>query len=476
MHVDGTDDGVGYAVSATSNMGEGVRAKTASQSAAAVAGFNRDDQGTGPGILGEASGAHAAGVIGRNKNANGKGWGVWGYSENGQGMYGESNSTSASGVAGFNRQPNGTGAGVYGMSENAEGVRGESNSISAAGVAGINLNAGGGGTGVWGESPGGEGVHGESMSDRAPGIAGFNRFDGEQGGGAGVWGASKKGEGVHGETESAQQNGVVGINLGRKGFGDKDWLRSNGVLGISNCFNGTGVSGVCKDYFGTGVLGRGGQFGLHGQCTEANPWHAGCYALNADNSAAGFAGGYLDEGVIYSLDPEAGPGATVPVGIMGRAQDPGYAAVFFGHVRVVGTLTIEGNLEKPTASFKIDHPLDPANKCLYHSVVESSEMKNVYDGVVTLDRKGEAVVVLPEWFEALNGDFRYQLTAVGAASPNLHIAAEIAGGRFKIAGGQPRGKVCWQVTGVRCDPYSIEHRLPVEAEKSPQEKGKALYR
>jgi hypothetical protein len=29
-------------------------------------------------------------------------------------------------------------------------------------------------------------------------------------------------------------------------------------------------------------------------------------------------------------------------------------------------------------------------------------MKNFYDGVATLDAKGEATVTLPAWFEALN--------------------------------------------------------------------------
>jgi hypothetical protein len=74
---------------------------------------------------------------------------------------------------------------------------------------------------------------------------------------------------------------------------------------------------------------------------------------------------------------------------------------------------------------KIDHPLDPANKYLSHSFVESPDMKNVYDGVVVLDYNGEAVIDLPDWFAALNKDFRYQLTAIGAPGPNLYIAEEI---------------------------------------------------
>ena len=91
-----------------------------------------------------------------------------------------------------------------------------------------------------------------------------------------------------------------------------------------------------------------------------------------------------------------------------------------------GRVFIRGPLEKPGGSFKIDHPLDPANKYLYHSFVESPDMKNIYDGVLVLDENGEAEIDLPDWFGALNKDFRYQLTAIGAPGPNLYIAEEIS--------------------------------------------------
>ena len=68
----------------------------------------------------------------------------------------------------------------------------------------------------------------------------------------------------------------------------------------------------------------------------------------------------------------------------------GLAAYLQGNVRITG------NLQKAGGSFKIDHPLDPANKYLSHSFVESPDMKNMYDGVVALDNKGKAEKDLPD--------------------------------------------------------------------------------
>jgi len=147
----------------------------------------------------------------------------------------------------------------------------------------------------------------------------------------------------------------------------------------------------------------------------------------------------------------------------------GLAGDFHGDVAVTGTLTKAGG------SFKIDHPLHPENKYLSHSFVESPDMMNVYNGNVTIDADGAACVVLPEWFEALNRDFRYQLTALGAPGPNLYVADEITGNRFRIAGGTPGGRVSWLVTGVRQDGWANAHRIAVEEDKPESERGFYLH-
>jgi len=150
------------------------------------------------------------------------------------------------------------------------------------------------------------------------------------------------------------------------------------------------------------------------------------------------------------------------------ASNGGYAGNFYGDVQVTGTLSKGGG------SFKIDHLLDPENKLLFHSFVESPDMMNVYNGNVILDAHGEAVVQLEEWFEPLNRDFRYQLTCIGGFAP-VYIAEKISHNQFKIAGGTPGLEVSWQVTGIRQDPWANQNRIEVEVEKPAEFKGYYLH-
>ncbi len=162
----------------------------------------------------------------------------------------------------------------------------------------------------------------------------------------------------------------------------------------------------------------------------------------------------------------AGPGASA-IGIYGTGNGPGTrAGQFDGNVTINGNLLVNGSVGKTSGSFRIPHPLEPEKKWLYHSFVESPDMMNIYNGIARLDQSGEATITLPNYFEALNREFRYQLTPVGASMPNLYVAEEISANTFKISGGKPGAKVSWQVTGIRQDKDAREHPIVPEVERT----------
>ncbi len=139
-----------------------------------------------------------------------------------------------------------------------------------------------------------------------------------------------------------------------------------------------------------------------------------------------------------------------------------------------GNVDITGKLTKSGGSFKIDHPLDPANKYLSHSFVESPDMKNIYDGVVITDATGFARIAMPDYFEALNTSFRYQLTVIGQFAQAI-VGSKIAGNEFTIRTDKPGVEVSWQVTGIRQDAWANAHRIPVEEEKPEKERGSYIH-
>ncbi len=98
-------------------------------------------------------------------------------------------------------------------------------------------------------------------------------------------------------------------------------------------------------------------------------------------------------------------------------------------------------------------------------------MMNIYNGTARLNARGEVWITMPDYFDALNRDFRYVLTALGRPQPYLYIARKMNGNRFKIAGGKPNAEVSWQVTGIRQDAWANAHRIPVEEDKPDKERG-----
>jgi hypothetical protein len=350
--------------------------------------------------------------------------------------------------------------GVAGLSLEGIAVRGSSSSGTA--VLGISNS----GVGCQGESTTGVGVLGKSAS-LSPGVAGETTavdgtgvigfaFNGSNA--RGVFGSSQSGTGVRGD--STDGVGCKGTSINSWGVRGETSSILAGVLGESTGSDGTGVHGIADNGTGaTGVLGQSSGIGVEG--TNTTTGNKGQLARTADG-VRGEALSSNGNGVHGIAD-----NGTSAYGIWGESAS-GFAGKFNGKVDVAGDFTATSK------SFKIDHPLDPANKYLYHSTVESAERKNVYDGTAVLDDAGEAVVTLPSWFEALNGDFRYQLTCIGAFAP-VFVAGEVQDHQFRIAGGTPGLKVSWQVTGVRHDAYAKAHPTAVEEDKPEGERGTYIH-
>jgi len=237
-----------------------------------------------------------------------------------------------------------------------------------------------------------------------------------------------------------------------------------------------GIYSKCAPTDGIGIGGsfEGGYTGLKGSVNPPGTNVTNYYGVSGVVSGGagnnfGVMGEAYGSGQNYGVRGTAS-GSGSNYGIYGYADgsEDSWAGYFNGNVHITGTLS------KGSGSFRIDHPLDPENKFLYHSFVESPDMMNVYNGNAILNEKGEAIVNLPDYFNAVNKDFRYQLTCIGGFAP-VYIAEKIDNNQFKIAGGKENLEVSWQITGIRKDPYAEKNRIQVEVDKEKQEKGKYLH-
>jgi hypothetical protein len=276
--------------------------------------------------------------------------------------------------------------------------------------------------------------------------AGVGAVQGLSANGIGVYGVSNS-TSTSSNNEGVYGSGYIGVVGAGPSSGGTGVFGSGGGIGVE-ALGSTGVFsiGTSTGVYGDGVIGVQGTsdgttngWGVYGSASIANSVGGGFYntskgdALFAENQTAG-----------------------------------SFAAFFLGNVDV------DGNLSKAGGSFKIDHPLDPENKYLYHSFVESPDMKNIYDGNVTTDGSGLATITLPDWFEALNRDFRYQLTVIGQFAQAM-VESEIANHQFTIKTDKPNVKVSWQVTGIRQDAWANAHRIPVEVNKDAADQGLYLH-
>jgi hypothetical protein len=467
----------GYAASASGTT-YGVYGQTASTAGRGVFGYSTTTTGSTVGVYGLSSSTAGRGVYGHTSAVSGAAYGVSGRSDSadGHGVYGWATAVSGatSGVYGVSDSADGAGVtgegayGVYGRTMGGRGVYGSASNVAGTTYGVYGESASTAGRAVYGAATATSGVtygvYGASASSDGRGVYGYasassgitsgvygeaDSFDGR-----GVYGVAEDGDGVVGETLNPSGAGVRGISA--------TWGWSWGVHGESASPDGTGVMGeaTAESGFTTGVVGRSDSpdgIGVLGAATATSEptWGMmyGVFGRAAGEWGTGVYGYASCDDCLYT------------VGVYGRSDSPdGYAGYFAGNLAASGT-----------KAFVIDHPLDPAHQYLYHYSLEGPAPFNLYRGTAALDSSGAAWVALPAYFEAINTDLNYQLTAVGAAMPNLHVAQKIEGNRFQIAGGVAHKEVSWQVTAVRNDPWVRDHGFRTEAAKPDQTTGTYRY-
>jgi hypothetical protein len=437
----------------TNTSGTGIQG--ASFGSYGLSGISTDGTGIyGQGSLGNGTGVYGYGNIGidgkSDSNIGVLGTspyrGVWGRSSSGTGVYGEGSTGVYASGSNYGVRGLGTGNGYGGYFETSSnlvaGVSGRNYGTNGIGVYG-EAASGTSAYGVWGYSTTGIGVNATNGNGSNYGVRG-------QGGtgvygitsvsnGVGVRGDSSGGYGVHGVSTN-NGTGVRGESVGGSGVRGQSTnstgVTGSGVIGVEGVGNaGSGVYG-----FSTGSLG------VHGETSNASSW-----GVQGNSSNGGGVAGI----------------STSNTGVYGISST-GYAGWFDGNVNVTG-----GCCAAAEGTFKIDHPLDPENKYLVQSAVQSADMASIYSGNATTNAKGEVVVTLPSYIEALNKDFRYQLTVMGQFAQAI-VAEEMKDNHFTIKTDKPNVKVSWQVTGIRKDPYAKAHPIVPEVDKPADEQG--LYR
>jgi hypothetical protein len=277
---------------------------------------------------------------------------------------------------------------------------------------------------------------------------------------------------IRGGGSSIGIQGRGGVGISPDGFHVPGGFGVVGTGGFPFVFSPTNRKG------GVGVTGKGGDglnggVGVKGDGGNTDFFTgSGGVGLSAQGGKSGAGNGGI--GVVATgrgaleTGNSGGTGVFAAGGPANFGASKGLAADFDGSVLV------SGKVIKGSGSFKIDHPLDPGNKYLSHSFVESPDMMNIYNGVITTDSNGDAVVQLPEYFGALNRDFRYQLTVIRTFAKST-VAEKITDNHFRIKTSLPNVKVSWQVTGIRQDAYANRNRISVEEDKPESERGLYLH-
>lgn len=421
----------GNGLEAYSNSGNAVRARRASPSGVNIAGFGTPaifaDSSSGNGIMGVVSTQAGAGLVGIGPN----GYGLYATSANGYPVYAY-DTPSGVNYAGFAKPA------ILGESLARNGVMGVAAAASTAGIVGYNPN----GFGVFAQTASGTGLYSYAGSTGYAIRGVYNNVSGADMSifaKPAILGESNLGNGVMGVVTSGGA-GVVGFSP-----------NAIGVYGFSNAH--VALQGVTENGFGLYANATNNAIAIYGLSTATTGQRRTVLGRNNSNAGIG----------VHGWCPSAS-GTTY--GVLGEAPSPAGWAVFAS-----GDMGGSG-----LKAFEIDHPFDPENKTLRHFCAEGPEPQNIYNGIATTDHSGFATITLPDYFEEINRDFRYQLTVIDHGDDFIlaKVVDEIQQNRFRIRTSRPNVRVSWEVKGIRNDRYVRARGFAVEADKDVAHRGTYL--
>ncbi len=200
--------------------------------------------------------------------------------------------------------------------------------------------------------------------------------------------------------------------------------------------------------------------GRAGYGVYANALTTGGFGVAAHGEAKG-----VNASAVSGIGVRSTTDSNNSYGVYGMAPAGGTGAAIYAD----GVLAASG-----TKTMRIDHPDDPENKYLLQYCAEGDTPQLQYRGVAKLDASGNATIALPSYFDKINRDPSYQLTAVGAPMPNLYVSQKVTNNQFKISGGKPGAEVSWTVIGIRNDRFVQAYGAKTEVDKPKEFRGTYL--
>lgn len=456
-------------VTATSGFNYGVRGESASTSGTGVSGLATAETGSTNGLRGQSDSTAGKGVLGVASAASGTTYGVYGravspngygvYSEGNMGFYGVLTGQLAQFVTTHNNQV--LFAQNLSMLQDSTAIKGLATSSSGNTIGGSFYSLSNTGRGAYGYGAA-AGLVGESGYTGVQGTGGSQGVLGStsSSSGSGVYGSatstSGQANGVYGRTDSTTGRGVFGNSFPTSGltqgvYGQAASTGGTGVWGEVTATSGSnqGVYGKAASFDGFGVYGHNSSgYGVYG----SSYGRAGVLGKTSGVGSAGVWGESTSSGVGY--------------GVLGWGQGGGGRYGVFSQ----GDFGANGN-----KSFRIDHPADPENKYLLHYSSESPTPQNFYVGNVVTDAQGYAWVELPDYFEDINKNFKYQLTVLDDADSTgfvqVKVSKKIRGKHFQIRTSAPRTEVSWRVDADRNDLFNRRYPPQDVMDKPEVEKG-----